>query len=138
MKTLRIAGRLRNLACAIALPSFLAVSQPANRGVIAGSVIEASDNQPVHKAIVTLTLQETPKMWATARSDADGRFKFDSLPAGTYDLRAAKIDVGTAIHGANTPHEAGELISLADGETRAGLPISLPFAAARPAGSPSL
>jgi hypothetical protein len=101
----------------------MALAQPPGSGVISGSVIEASNNDRVGKAIVTLTWQGSPRSWATSRTDSSGQFKFEGLPPGKYDLRATKPGVGTAIYGATSVRELGELIPLEDGETRAGVKL---------------
>src|ERR1700691_3623257 len=109
--------------CASAIFSAIAFAQAPGTAVISGSVVEASNNDPVRKAIVTLTWQGTPRSWATSRTDGSGQFKFEGLPAGKYDLRATKPVNGTAIYGASSVRELGELISLEDGETRAGVKL---------------
>ena len=70
----------------------VAVCQPLGKSMISGSVVEGENNDPIRKAVVTLTLQGTPRRWATARTDSSGRFQFEGLPAGKYDLRAAKAN----------------------------------------------
>jgi hypothetical protein len=95
----------------------------AGAGAISGSVVEASSGDPVRKAVVTVTWHGTPRSWATMRTDGSGRFHFDGLPPGVYDLRAAKPGMGVAIYGANSTRETGETITLADGETRDGLKL---------------
>ena len=108
---------------ALCAGAFLAVawSQPAGKAVISGSVVEGESNNPIRKAIVTLTLQGIPRRWATARTDSSGRFQFEGLPAGKYDLRATKLNEGAAIYGANSVQELSDLITLADGQTRNGI-----------------
>jgi protocatechuate 3,4-dioxygenase beta subunit len=83
--------------------------------------VEGENNDPIRKAIVTLTLQGAPRRWATARTDSSGRFQFEGLPAGKYDLRAAKANEGAAIYGADSVRELSDLITLADGQTRSGI-----------------
>jgi len=115
---------LLTLTILTAVPwSGVAFAQTPDRGVISGGVVEASNNEPVRKAIVTLTWQGTPRSWATSRTDSSGQFKFEGLPPGKYDLRATKPGEGTAIYGATSVRELGELITLKDGETRAGLKV---------------
>jgi hypothetical protein len=111
------------VACASATFSAIAFAQPPGTGVISGIVVEASNNDPVRKAIVTLTWQGAPRSWATSRTDSSGQFKFEGLPPGKYDLRATKADTGTAIYGASSVRELGELITLEDGEIRAGVKL---------------
>jgi hypothetical protein len=98
-------------------------AQPPGRGVISGTVVEASSGDPVRKAVVTLTWQGTPRSWATTRSDGSGRFVFEGLPAGKYALRATKAGLGTAAYGANSVRELGDMITLGDSETRADLKL---------------
>jgi protocatechuate 3,4-dioxygenase beta subunit len=113
---------LLTLTILTAVPrSGVAFAQGPDTGVISGSVVETSNNVPLRKAIVTLTWQGTPRSWATSRTDSSGQFKFDGLPPGKYDLRATKPGEGTAIYGATSVRELGELITLDDGETRAGV-----------------
>jgi protocatechuate 3,4-dioxygenase beta subunit len=112
---------LLTLTILTAVPrSGVAFAQTPGTGVISGNVVEASNNNPIRKAIVTLTWQGTPRSWATSRTDSSGQFKFEGLPPGKYDLRATKPGEGTAIYGATSVRELGELITLDDGETRAG------------------
>jgi len=98
-------------------------AQPAGRGVISGTVVEASNGEAVRKAVVTVTWHGTARAWATTRTDGSGRFSFEGLPAGNYDLRALKQGLGTAIYGADSVRELGDTITLADGETRANLKL---------------
>jgi len=115
---------LLTLTILAAVPrSGVAFAQTPDTGVISGSVVEASNNNPVRKAVVTLTWQGTPRSWATSRTDSSGQFKFEGLPPGKYDLRATKPGEGTAIYGATSVRELGELITLQDGETRAGVKL---------------
>ncbi|HLX45229.1 MAG TPA: carboxypeptidase-like regulatory domain-containing protein [Bryobacteraceae bacterium] len=100
-----------------------AFAQPAGTGVVSGVVIESSSGDAVRKAVVTLTWQGTPKAWARARTDGSGRFRFEGLPAGKYDLRAVKTGIGTAGYGANSSRELGEFLELADGQTRDGITL---------------
>jgi hypothetical protein len=91
-------------------------------GVVSGYVVDSA-NQPVRKAIVTLTWHGTPRSWATTRSDETGQFRFEGLPSGSYDLRASKVGEGHGAFGANTPRELGKVLALADGELRSGILI---------------
>jgi protocatechuate 3,4-dioxygenase beta subunit len=112
--------KLCTLLCVIPASLF---AQPAGHGVISGTVVEAGSGDAVRKAVVTATWHGTPRAWATARTDGSGRFTFEGLPAGNYDLRAVKQGLGTAIYGANSIRELGDLITLGDGETRANLKL---------------
>jgi Carboxypeptidase regulatory-like domain len=107
------------LSCLLDMVAF---AQPAGSGVIAGSVVESASGDAVRKAIVTVTWHGTPKAWATIRTDGSGKFRFENLPVGIYDLRATK-EGAEAIYGADSARETGENITLGDGETREGLKL---------------
>jgi protocatechuate 3,4-dioxygenase beta subunit len=92
------------------------LAQPAGRGVISGTVIEAVSGDPVRKATVTVTWQGTPRSWATIRTDGSGRFTFEGLPPGKYGLHADKPGMGTANYGSNSTRELSDFITLGDGE----------------------
>ena len=64
----------------------------AQTGVIAGTVIDAVNDQPVRRAIVTATAQGTPRRWATVRTDSSGEFRFEKLPPGKYDCQVTVLD----------------------------------------------
>ncbi len=96
-------------------------AQPRGTGVISGTVIDSRSGDPVRRAVVTVTWQGTPRSWATTRTDGSGKFVFDGLPPGKYDLRATKQGLGTATYGANGLRELGDLITLGAGEARGDL-----------------
>lgn len=98
-------------------------AQPQGTGAISGRVVDGESGDGVRKAIVTLTLEGTPKQWATGRTDGDGHFVFADLPAGTYMLDAIKGREGRAVYGANSVRELGRSLTLADGEKRAGITL---------------
>ncbi len=115
-------AKLSLLLCAISAAIF---AQPAGTGVISGIVVEASSGDPVRKAVVTVTWQGTPRSWATARTDSSGRFTFEGLPSGKYNLTANKPGLGTASYGSNSVRELPDFITLADGETCADLKLRI-------------
>ena len=98
-------------------------TQSQGTGAISGIVVDGESGDGVRKAIVTLTLEGTPRQWATARTDGEGHFAFEGLPAGTYTLRATKGNEGGAIYGATHVHELGRSLTLAGGETRGGITL---------------
>jgi hypothetical protein len=101
----------------------VAFAQPLGTASIYGTVVDGESGEGIRKAVVTLTLEGTPRRWATARTDGSGHFQFEGLPAGKYDLRATKDSEGTAIYGANKLRELGGVITLGDGETRGSVTL---------------
>lgn len=118
--TLRILAAMFLGGCAFVAAAF---AQPLGTSSISGTVVDGESGEGVRKAIVTLTLEGTPRRWATARTDGSGHFQFEGLPAGKYDLRATKTSEGTAIYGANSFRELGGVITLGDGETRGAVTL---------------
>ncbi len=96
-------------------------TQSQGTGAISGTVVDGDSGDGIRKAIVTLALEGTPRQWATERTDGDGHFAFEGLPAGTYTLRASKGNQGTAVYGANSVRELGGSLALSDGEKRGGI-----------------
>jgi protocatechuate 3,4-dioxygenase beta subunit len=109
------------LRAAICVPAAWAQSQ--GTGSISGTVLDGESGDGVRKAIVTLTLEGTPRQWATERTDVDGHFTFAGLPAGTYALEANKGNEGRAIYGAKSVRELGRSLTLAEGEKRSGITL---------------
>jgi hypothetical protein len=118
---------------------------PAGTGVITGRVVDATSRQPVRGANVHLTrvpenpttvpIQDccgvtfTPGMGADgpiATTDADGRFTFRNLLAGTMEVSATKIGWMMAWWGQQSPRDGGRWIELSDGQRVDGLEIALP------------
>lgn len=106
-----------NKVWAVMVFSAVALAQTPGRGIVSGIVVDSLNNEPVRKAVVTLTWQGTPRAWGTMRTDSSGEFRFEGLPAGKFDLRASREGIGTA----------AELLSLGDGETRAGVKLLRPL-----------
>lgn len=117
--------QLAAVACYSGVFLMAAFAQPTGIGVISGTVVDAESGDPIRKAIVTLTLEGTPRRWATARTDSSGHFVFEALPAGKYDLGALKGNEGTAVYGANSLRELGGLITLGDGESLGPIKLRL-------------
>jgi protocatechuate 3,4-dioxygenase beta subunit len=107
----------------------VARTHPLGTSVISGTVVDGESADAIGKTVVTLTLEGTPRRWATTRTDGSGRFQFEGLPAGKYDLRATKENEGSAIYGAKSVLELGDPITLGDGETPAAITLRFIHAA---------
>ena len=65
---------------------------------IAGRVVNSSTGEPVARAMVTALTQQGNQTAGVARSDADGNFVIENLPAGKYPLTASKRGFRTAFY----------------------------------------
>jgi hypothetical protein len=95
-----------------------AQTQTAPSGGIAGIVVNAGNNSPIRRAIVTLSTVEAAPQDAVAWTDANGRFSFGYLPPGRYQLRAMKDGYQGAAYGADTFRRPPAIFQLATGEFR--------------------
>src|SRR2546427_5403950 len=85
--------------------------QPAT-GTIRGRVVAAASGDPIRNARVSVTDdRERPPVL----SDADGRFAFLALPAGSFTLTASKAGFAKTTFGARAPGEEGTPIHVASG-----------------------
>jgi hypothetical protein len=98
---------------------------PAASGMIAGTVLDAADNSPLRRAIVTLSTVETQPQDAVAWTDANGRFSFGYLPADRYQLRATKDGFQPAFYGAGNTRRPPAIIQLAAGDSRSDFILRL-------------
>src|SRR5579871_4902114 len=108
------------LSCCLAIGAQTRTSTPhsAGSGVIAGIVLNAADNTPLRRAVVTLSTVETQPQDAVAWTDANGRFSFGYLPAGRYQLRVTKDNYQPAMNTAGNPRRPPAIIQLGAGESR--------------------
>ena len=87
-------------------------------GTIAGVVLDAGNNAPIRRAVVTLSTVEARPQDAVAWTDGQGRFAFGYLPRGRYELRVSKNGYQAAVYGTNSPSRPPGIITIDAGETR--------------------
>ena len=112
------------LWCCIAVFGY-AQAQPQPGGVIAGVAVDARNNMPVRRTIITLSTMETPAQDAVAWTDSNGRFSFSYLAPGRYQLRARKDGYQFLVYGAKTLASPAGTIQLAAGEVRSDIVFRL-------------
>jgi len=72
-------------------------------GNVTGTVCD-SGNRPVENATVALESDDHAHKF-TFQSDSDGRYRFEAVPAGSYELRAIKSGYGVATNGPFVVHK---------------------------------
>lgn len=103
------------------LAAALAQAQPQTAS-LEGTVLNEVTGAPVPRAVVKLEATPAIKPQPTTFTDAEGRFRFDQLPAGAYSLTARKrgfLDVG------DIPRQAPLRVRLESGQHRGTLVYKL-------------
>ena len=111
----------------LALVSTLAVSQlpqtPTDMGRVSGQVIEEGTNTPVVGARVFVILEGDPPAAGSppaSVTDREGRYQFDTLPAGRYRIAAQKAGFAPPMEPLTM-----QMFEVAAGQTLEGLTVSL-------------
>jgi tetratricopeptide (TPR) repeat protein len=92
------ADSLRSLRAACVFLALIALLVPASRGQTGspdtGAMVEGtvrdSQNKPVADAVISLE-SDGPSRKFVAHSDAQGHYRFEAIPPGSYTLRVAKL-----------------------------------------------
>ena len=95
---------MRRIVSALAVGFVLSALCPSSEAQSTGTVegVVTSNDDPVHRASVFLT-----PLGRITETDADGRFRFDNVPGGTYELAAFRWMLGAE----------AERVPVRDGET---------------------
>jgi tetratricopeptide (TPR) repeat protein len=73
--------------------------------IVIGTVCDSA-NRPVENATVSLESDDHAHKF-TVQSDSDGRYRFEAVPAGSYELRAIKSGYDVTKNGPFVLHKAG-------------------------------
>ncbi|MBI4266507.1 MAG: carboxypeptidase regulatory-like domain-containing protein [Acidobacteria bacterium] len=98
--------------------------QTAGSSIMRGRIVAADTGTPIRRAQVRAT--SGAQRAHLASTDADGRFEFDDLPAGRWNLTASKAGFVTLRYGQRRPFEAGRPIELADAQILDRVDFALP------------
>jgi protocatechuate 3,4-dioxygenase beta subunit len=88
---------------------------PAGTASVSGTVVVAGTGQPARRARVTLNATEGGGS-RTAMTDEEGRYAFDQLAAGRYNVSVSKNGHVGVTFGQTRPGRPGTPIQLADGQ----------------------
>ena len=102
------------------------LAQTTTTGTVSGIVVGGADNRPVRLAIVTIASSGPGSSSRSTITDDDGRYAFESVPAGSYTLRASKAAHITNAFGARRPGRPGTAIVVSAGAALRDLRIELP------------
>ena len=88
---------------------------PAGTASVSGTVVVAGTGQPARRARVTLNATEGGGS-RTATTDEEGRYAFDQLAAGRYNVSASKSGHVGVTYGQARPGRPGTPIQLTEGQ----------------------
>ena len=132
---------MKGIGASLAFYLLLSAQSAAGTATISGRVVEAGTNQPVRRAIVTLT-GGALAAGRSAVTDDTGQFAIGRLPDGDYTLSATRPGFLKAAFGASRPGRPGTPIAVRGGANRADLSVSMTHGSALagvlrdPAGDP--
>lgn len=92
-------------------------------GLIAGRVVEADSDRPVPEAIVTLTISTDERRRVMV--DGQGRFVFNGLAAGRYQIEAEQFGYLRGEYGRLRPSGGALRIDLTEGQRVTDVPVLL-------------
>jgi tetratricopeptide (TPR) repeat protein len=92
------------LAALSAMTSHSQNKNSQESAIVTGTVCDSKDH-PVTNATVALESDNHAYQF-TVQSDLDGRYRFEAVPAGSYDLHASKSGYGIAKNGPFVLHKA--------------------------------
>jgi len=75
------------------------------KSAIVTGIVADSENRPVENATVSLESEDHTHKF-TFQSDSHGRYRFEAVPAGNYELHASKSGYGVANNGPVVLHRA--------------------------------
>jgi hypothetical protein len=119
-----IVSRVAFAALAAAVYSPIAAQSAVGAAVISGRVLESGTNQPVRRAIVTLT-GGTLTIGRSSVTDDEGRFAIARLPDGDFTLSATRPGFLKATFGASRQGRPGTPISIRGGASRTDISLSM-------------
>src|SRR5262245_62332123 len=97
----------------VVLFSVAASQGPRPSGLIVGRVVDGVRNAPIAGALVTLTGAGQRKRVIV---DAQGRFLFADMPAGSFNISATRIRLLVGAYGTLRPDGNGRTLDLQEGE----------------------
>ena len=103
--------------------------KPAEKCAVSGQVVKAGTGEPLKKARVTLSKEQSREGPKTLITDAQGRFTFSGVEPGRYRLFAARNGYAQQQYGQRGPNRPGTPLTLLPGQQVKDAVFRLPPAA---------
>jgi hypothetical protein len=98
---------------------------PTGTAKILGRVVSADTGNPLRRAQVQIFATEQ-RLMKSAITDAEGRYAFDGLPAGRYQINVSRNGYVNLSFGQQRAFEPGKPLSLVDGQIAEKIDFALP------------
>jgi Carboxypeptidase regulatory-like domain len=93
--------------------------------VLEGTAVDFATGEPVRKATVRLTPEKSKAPGQLATTDESGRFQFQEIPPGEYELTGERTGYVKGEFGASKAGDAGAPLRLYAGDKLSGLTLKL-------------
>jgi hypothetical protein len=118
-----LAGKMVHASVTLALTA-IAFTQPHGR-LEGRVVVHGREHQPVFDAMVTLSAADGSRPPRTAATDESGRFVFEDIADGLYEVTATKRAFLRSPYGARRPEGAGTPLEIEGGRPLSGVVVTL-------------
>ena len=115
--------------CLAAAQQSAPAEKPPEKCVVSGQVVKAGTGEPLKKARVTLSKEQTRETPRSEITDAQGRFTFKEVEPGRYRLAATRNGYARQEYGQRGPNRPGTILALAAGQQVKDAEFRLPLAA---------
>ena len=98
---------------------------PTGTAKILGRVVSADTGNPLRRAQIQIFAMDQ-RLMKTATSDAEGKYAFEDLPSGRYQINVSRNGYVNLSFGQQRPFEPGKPLVLVDGQTVEKIDFALP------------
>jgi hypothetical protein len=98
---------------------------PTGTAKVLGRVVSADTGAPLRRAQVQIFAMDQ-RLMKSAITDGDGRYAFEGLPAGRFQIHVSRNGYVMLYFGQQRPFEPGKPLVLADGQTVEKIDFALP------------
>jgi protocatechuate 3,4-dioxygenase beta subunit len=116
-------------AAQVQTPSRDQSSSASSTAKIRGVVVASDDGRPLRRVVIRASAPELREPRAVM-TDQSGRYELSELPAGRYNVSAARPGFVTINHGQTRPNEIGRPVDVREGQTVDRINFTMPAGAA--------